>query len=278
MARNTTYPGLTTRTLKATQGFCSLLTPDGYNPKTKKGRAKGYSSAILHFAPAALSGFNVCKWSSAGCRGGCLNTAGHGGIIKTGETTNEVQQARIARTRWFFEQKQDFLAQLLAEIETHCRRARNNGLTPVVRLNGTSDIPWERVRTGDGRTIFEHFQDVQFYDYTKSPERVCAFVAGHLPANYHLTFSRSESNSADVATVLQAGGNVAAVFKTTKKAPMPASWHGVPVANGDEDDLRFLDTHGVIVGLKAKGKAKKDDSGFVILPGTRAAFPLPMAS
>lgn len=272
----TTYRAITPRTLKATLGFTSLLTPDGYNPKTRKGRAKGYSSAILHFAPASLSGYNVCRWASDGCRAGCLNTAGHGGIVKRGETTNAIQLARVARTRWFFEDRSAFVSQLYGEITTHIRRAVRNGLTPVVRLNGTSDIPWESVKDADGLTVFDRFADIQFYDYSKSPARVLAYVAGKLPANYHLTFSRSETNSADVDMILRAGANVAAVFKT---AALPATYAGTVVVNGDADDLRFLDPAGVYVGLKAKGRAKRDRSGFMIdpaAPAARVALQLPM--
>lgn len=263
-----TYRATTPRTLKLTHGFTSLLTPDGYNPKLRKGRAKGYSSAVMHFAPASLSGYNVCRWSSAGCRGGCLNTAGHGGIVKRGETTNAIQLARIARTRWFFEDRPSFLAQLYGEIETHVRRAIANGLVPVVRLNGTSDIPWERVKDADGLTAFERFPTIRFYDYTKSSGRMLQHITGKLAYNYHLTFSRSETNSADVDAILRAGGNVAAVFKT---AALPAVWNGTRVVNGDTDDLRFLDPSGVYVGLKAKGKAKRDASGFMIDPAARPA-------
>ncbi len=279
-----TYRALSTKRLQATQGFSSLLTPDGYSPKLNKGRARGYSSAVLHLAPGRLSGFNVCSRASAGCLAGCLNVSGHGAILKPGEVTpvvgisqdieryNEVQRARIRRTRWFFEDRPAFLAQLAGEIETHIRRARANGMTPVVRLNGTSDIPWERVKL-NGRSVFEMFPEIQFYDYSKIVERALAYANGQMPANYHVTFSRSESNGQEVARVLAAGGNVAVVFKT---AALPSSWHGVAVANGDQDDLRFLDPAGCVVGLKAKGKAKKDTSGFVVDPAARISIALPM--
>jgi hypothetical protein len=275
-----TYPGLSGPALKLHHGFTSLLTPDGYNPKTKKGRARGYSSAILHLAPSNLSGRDVCRYASAGCRAACLNTAGHGGIVKRGETTNDVQRARIARTDWLFSDRAAFMSQLYSEIETHIRRAVHNGLTPVVRLNGTSDLPWERMTGPDGLTVFAAFPTIQFYDYTKASERVLSFVRGEMPSNYHLTFSRSESNALDVGRVLAAGGNVAAVFAKH----VPEQWAGATVANGDLDDLRFLDARGVIVGLKAKGRGKRDDSGFVIQPDApaqptrRAPIMLPMVA
>jgi hypothetical protein len=241
-------------------GFVELLTPDGYNPKLKKGRARGFSSAVLHLAPANLSGFNVCQFASVGCKAACLNTAGHGGIVKKGETTNEVQLARIARTSLYFGNRFAFNELLVKAIATHIRRATRKGLTPVMRLNGTSDLPWETIRLNDGRTVLETFPDIQFYDYTKNPKRALANARGEHPANYHLTFSRSETNSADCAEVLRAGGNVAVVFS----GHPPATFNGRPVISGDDDDLRFLDPAGVVVALKAKGRGKRDTSGFVV--------------
>jgi len=245
-------------------GFPSgLFTPDGYNPKTKKGRAQGYSTAILHFAPAELSGYNVCQYATLGCKAACLNTAGHGGIALDANGLNAIQRARIARTRLLFLNRYVFNILLVRAIETHIRRARANGLIPVVRLNGTSDLPWESMRLNDGRTVLETFPDIMFYDYTKHVARALANAAGRHPANYSLTFSRAESNHADVAAVLAAGGNVAAVFKA-KPHDLPAAYEGRPVIDGDMDDLRFLDPAGVIVGLAAKGRGKKDTSGFVL--------------
>jgi hypothetical protein len=247
-------------TCHARFGFYDLLTPDGYNPKLKKGRARGYASAVLHLAPASLSGYNVCPSATQGCAAACLNTAGHGGIIRRGQTTNEVQLARIARTALFFRDRFTFNALLVQSIETHLRRARRKGLTPVVRLNGTSDLPWERLRLNDGRTVLETFPDVQFYDYTKVTKRAIANARGEHPANYALTFSRAESNGADVDAVMAAGGNVAVVFS----GHAPDIYNGRRVVNGDNDDLRFLDPRGVVVGLKAKGRGKRDTSGFVV--------------
>ena len=278
----TTLPNLSREAIHETYGFYDLLTPDGYNPKTKKGRAAGYSTAIMHFAPAELSGYNVCPGASAGCIASCLNTAGHGGIIKRGETTNEVQLARIARTKLFFEHRFVFNALLVKSIASHIRRARKHGLTPVVRLNGTSDLPWERLRLNDGRTVFETFPDITFYDYTKVTRRALDNAAGRHPANYKLTYSRSEANELDAVAALHAGGNVAVVFN----GALPAQFAGKPVLDGDHDDLRFLDPANVVVGLTAKGRGKRDTSGFVVptgralrvLKGGLAATPLARAA
>jgi hypothetical protein len=128
-------------------------------------------------------------------------------------------------------------------------------MVPCVRLNGTSDLGWE----GIARELMQKYPDVQFYDYTKVLGRMLRFLEGKFPSNYHLTFSKSESNDADVLQVLQNGGNVAVVFKN-----MPVQYNGYNVVDGDASDLRFLDSTNVIVGLKAKGKARKDTSGFVV--------------
>lgn len=224
------------------------------NAKIKKGEKLGFLSFGIHLAPEKLSGFNVCKDASAGCAWACLNTAGHG-IFKT------VQAARIAKTQLFFSNKKAFLAQLEKEIVAAIKKAAKNGLTPCFRLNLTSDLPWEKIRL-DGKSLFQRFPEVKFYDYTKSPERMTSFLAGEMPKNYHLTFSRSESNGEICKSMLASGGNVAMVFRKS----LPSSYLGFTVVNGDENDLRFLDPRGVIVGLVEKGLAKKDKTGFVLEP------------
>jgi hypothetical protein len=224
------------------------------NPKLLKGQKKGYLSSVLHLAPADLSGKNTCPKATAGCKAACLNTAGRGGIFKKGETTNVIQQARIRKTKMFFENRAQFMSLLLKEIQATIKKAEKQGLIPVFRLNGTSDLSWEKYEILDGRNIFQMFPDVQFYDYTK----ILGRKVSHIP-NYHLTFSKADGNDMDVRLAASNGMNVAAVFHN-----LPETYIGRPVINGDETDLRFLDPKGVIVGLKAKGKAKKDTTGFVV--------------
>jgi hypothetical protein len=231
----------------------SLLTVG--NPKLAKGEKKGYLSSVLHFAPADLSGKEVCPKRTAGCTAACLNTAGRGGIFKKGESTNVIQQARIRKTKYFFENRRDFLNELTVEIVKTIAKAEKLGLTPVFRLNGTSDLAWEKYEVCAGKNIFQMFPEVQFYDYTKINNR----KVSHIP-NYHLTFSKADGNDMDVRIALSNGMNVAVVFKKD----LPDTYLGRKVINGDETDLRFLDPKNVIVGLKAKGKAKKDTSGFVV--------------
>lgn len=218
------------------------------NTKTTKGEAKGYLTFIMHLAPSTLSGYNTCPMASAGCASACLNTAGRGRFTAT-------QEARIRKTRWFFEDRDSFMAQLVKDIQAAIRKANRENMTPVFRLNGTSDIRWETVAVEGFRNVMEMFPSQTFYDYTKLTNR------RDIPANYHLTFSRSEMNEIDALRMLtEQGMNVAVVFDT-----LPEKWAGVKVIDGTETDLRFLDEKCVIVGLVAKGKAKKDTSGFTIL-------------
>ena len=230
----------------------SLLTVG--NPKLMKGTKKGYLSSVLHFAPADLSGKEVCPKRTAGCTAACLNTAGRGGMFKKGENTNIIQQARIRKTKYFFEDRRAFLNELTVEIVKTVAKAEKLGLIPVFRLNGTSDLAWEKYEVAAGKNIFQMFPNVQFYDYTKVNNRKVSHID-----NYHLTFSKADGNDMDVRIALSNGMNVAAVFHE-----VPETYLGRKVINGDDTDLRFLDEKGVIVGLKAKGRAKKDTTGFVI--------------
>lgn len=228
------------------------------NPKVLKGQSQGYNTFILHLSPANVSGYETCAKRTAGCTAACLNTAGHGGMFKKGETTNVVQEARKTRTRAFFEHRSVFFEILVREIKNAIKLSAKQGMTPVFRLNGTSDLAWEKYEVVEGKNIFQMFPEVQFYDYTKILGRKVA----HIP-NYHLTFSAADGNDADVLKAIQQGMNVATVFGLKKTEPMPATYNGRVVFNGDESDLRFLDPRGVVVGLYAKGRAKKDTSGFV---------------
>lgn len=223
------------------------------NPKIIKGQKMGYLSFILHLAPATLSGYNVCSKASLGCIAACLNLSGHGGMFRAGETTNMVQRARIRKTKMFFENRTEFMAFLVADIEKAILFAQSRGYIPVFRLNGTSDIAWEKysviARDTEFKNIFEAFPSVQFYDYTAIIKRKISDIT-----NYHLTFSAKENNDSDIKWAINNGMNVAMVFDITKKDTLPETWDNMPVFNGDTNDLRFTDPAGVIVGLYTKGK------------------------
>lgn len=225
------------------------------NTKLEKD-SKKYLALGLQLAPHKQAGMgNLCPNASKGCVAACLYTSGFAGIYKT------VNEGRIKRTQFFFNDRKGFMDQLFKEICSGITKAKKDGRKLAVRLNTISDIAWERIKV-DGKNIFEHFPQVIFYDYTKSPQRMTAFIAGELPKNYHLTFSRSESNDKYVDAVIASGGNVAAVFR----GQAPKTWKGRKTISGDQSDLRFRDPKGVIVALVEKGLAKKDQSGFVLEP------------
>jgi hypothetical protein len=225
------------------------------NPKIQKGTKLGYLSFILHLAPADLSGRETCPKRTAGCTAACLNTAGRGGMFKKGENTNMIQKARIRKTEYFFNDRDGFMKDLYQDIVKAKKLADKLGLIPVFRLNGTSDLSWEKYTVGTtDMNLFQLFPTVQFYDYTK----ILGRKVSQYP-NYFLIFSKADGNDSDVAEAILQGMNVAAVFDA-----VPTEHMGRPVINADEHDLRFLDDKGVIAGLKAKGRAKKDYSGFVI--------------
>ena len=235
------------------------------NPKVLKGLVQGFNTYILHLAPANLSGYETCAKRTAGCTAACLNLAGRGGMFKKGETTNVIQQARIRKTKLFFEDRITFMNLLVKDIELAIKQSARLNLTPVIRLNGTSDLAFEKYEVNrNGQTysnIFMAFPELTFYDYTKILGRKIKSIP-----NYSLTFSAADGNDADVYAAIQQGYNIAVVFGIKKTLPMPETYMGLPVFNGDESDLRFLDPKNVIVGLYAKGKAKKDETGFVKYP------------
>jgi hypothetical protein len=221
------------------------------NYKTLKGRSFGYETFGIHFAPANISGYEVCQGRSKGCTDSCLNLAGMGVMV---------QPQRIEKTKSFFEEQALFMDNLIKEIETGIKSAAKKSLQAVFRLNLTSDVRWEDI-IHKGKNIFQHFSGVQFYDYTKLFDRLDLTIS-----NYHLTFSRAETKVSQVKAfaALAKGNNSAFVFSTKKDQPLPTEHEGFKVIDGDENDLRFLDPKNTIVGLRAKGPAKKDNSGFVI--------------
>jgi hypothetical protein len=216
------------------------------NTKIRKGEKLGFLTLGLSLSPSTMSGRNFCAHSSAGCRAACLNTAGMG-------VFSNVQEARLKKSHFFIQKREEFLKQLNKEIFAGIKKAHKERMKLAVRLNVLQDLPWENLIN------MEEFKDVQFYDYTPNPKRMIAFLQGKFPSNYHLTFSRKEDNQAQVELIASMGGNIAIVFSS-----LPDTYLGKRVVNGDDTDLRFLDDKGVIVGLVAKGRGKKDQSGFVL--------------
>lgn len=221
----------------------------GSNPKTAKSDLEGeYLTAIMYMAPAdTVEGINVCPTAElAGCKSACLYGAGRGAM-------SNVQQARIRKTVAFRDDSVAFVDQLGKDIEWAQRKANRDGVKLAVRLNGTSDIAWEHQKGSNGLNLMDTYPEVQFYDYTKLPNR-------KVPTNYQLTVSYSEANLAYALKASKTTHNIAVVFEKD----LPDIFLGRRVVDGDKNDLRFLDPANVIVGLKAKGPAKKDTTGFVI--------------
>lgn len=218
----------------------TLLTKN--NHKTIKGEKLGYITYILYMSPYTdnSKGINVCPFASKGCSAACLFKSGFGGMY------DKVQEGRRNKTEWYLEDRKSFMEQIDKEVAAAIKRHPDKVVT--FRLNGTSDIRYEKIKVRDGKNIFELYPDVQFYDYTKVPNR----FDKPLPVNYHLTFSRSEENHKVAMKLLGKGVNVAIVFDE-----VPAEYEGFKVISGDDTDLRFLDDRGVIVGLKYKNQTGK---------------------
>ncbi len=232
--------------------FKGKLISAGMNAKTTKGDGEEYITAILYMAPATLvSGINMCPMAVlAGCAKACLNTAGRGAF-------NNVQQSRIKKTVMFRDNRPVFMAMLNDDLLKFRAWCEKHGVKAVVRLNGTQDIRWENIECAGYANVFEAHPEIQFYDYTKIPNRRVDGIN-----NYHLTLSYSGASERYSAMVANSDLNIAVVFRS--KDTIPAEFLGRPVIDGDADDLRFLDPRGVVVALYAKGKAKTDTSGFVI--------------
>ncbi|MBW2675785.1 MAG: hypothetical protein JRD89_20655 [Deltaproteobacteria bacterium] len=240
----------------------TLLSNASTNPKTRKMLEEfGYEAVIHHMCPDKLADgkHTVCAWSTPGCRATCLNTSGRSQI--KGDLTNDnlqmymIHRSRMGKTLTFFDDKERYAGDLTKELANLETRALKKGYTPVARLNGTSDVPWEKY------IPMEAFSNTQFYDYTKSYERMRMFLAGKLPDNYHLTYSYDEyTTPGDVNFILTLGGTVAVVFREE----IPETFLGHGVKSGMYHDFRFRDSKGYIIGLLARGRAKTDSTGFVV--------------
>lgn len=231
-----------------------LLGKPESNVKLAKGGKFGWYNCGLSLAPANQSGYEVCASRSAGCTQACLFSSGLAHVFPS------IQEARIKKTKMFFEEREKFISLLRRDLIAVIKNSGKLNLSPCVRLNVYSDILWEKIVPN----LFYDFPEIQFYDYTKHYSRMKQFLAGKLPSNYHLTFSRSESNHYETNIILFLGGNVTFVFDK-----VPSYYHEYEVINGDESDLRFLDKKGVIVGLRSKGtQGVKNQDNFVIRLGT----------
>jgi hypothetical protein len=233
----------------------SLFSVD--NPKSSKAQKYGYLNGIHYLAPATLAGVgNVCGHESTGCKSLCLGQYSGAAVMYS-----RVLQSRVNKTIAFMRNRLEYMDAICNGIEAVERQAKRESMRIAIRFNGSSDIAIEHIKCRDGQTILRKYRHLQFMDYTKSHKRMLRYLTGDMPNNYHLTFSRTESNEHLCRDILARGGNVAAVFDNG----LPLSYMGHHVINGDNHDLRFLDPMGVVVGLTPKGwVAKRDKTGFVI--------------
>lgn len=239
------------KNLKHYKPVKNLLSKGSTNSKTSKNNIKTF---ILYLAPHNLNnkGITLCKDASPGCIESCLYLAGRGAF-------SNVQLSRINKANFYVSDKKVFLAQLLKEIKREIKKASDKNEKIAFRLNGTSDIDFLYLldKHFDFNVDSLHYDKVFFYDYTKSLVRAKRYKNYR---NYTLTFSKSESNQNEVNEAMKLGINVAAVFSNN----LPKTYKGIKVVDGDKTDLEMIKFKNVILGLKAKGKAKKDKSGFVI--------------
>lgn len=245
------------------QRVTRLLGDGDGNTKLRKNTVETAGLSLSAHKSAGLG--NLCPFASDGCVNACLDHQGLASVFAN------IRRSRMAKTVLWYQERNWFFGKLRAEITAARGRAQRAGSILAVRLNVFSDVPWERY------SIIGEFPGVQFYDYTKNPQR-----GGTVRPNYWLTFSRSETNESDCLRVLESAGNVAVVFadesipatgNRSHLQRLPKSWRGFPVIDGDESDVRFDDprgrTRGRVVGLRLKAHSRTErlhaiDSGFAV--------------
>ena len=247
------------KTILAARGLPYKTILGESSAKTIKGEKIGYLTGIVYLVPDEI----ICPLAKlAGCFEGCLKSAGRGAF-------NSVQIARQAKTQFFYNNREAFMLSLCADVWSIANKAKRIGLNPLVRPNGTSDIAFENIIVHDGKTIFQLFPDVQFYDYTKHPSRK---LDGKTANNYDLTYSFSAITPKPISIKGLTNPNnsrTAVVFQ--KQSDIPSSFRGWPVIDGDNTDVRHIEPKSVVVALYAKGKAKSDHGGFVQIRGVHYA-------
>ena len=245
---------MTTKTLQTTAKIKKLLSDGSTNAKTKKNSLKSF---ILYLSPYTQNSFgkNLCANATKGCIDSCLFTAGMGSF-------SNVQKARIAKTDYLLSDKEAFLDQLTKELLYHYAKAKKAGERVAVRLNGTSDLDFftllQKYAQLDVTKLADH---MSFYEYTKNINYIKRWEGA---PNITYTFSKSENNASLIPAAIAYGANVAAVFRKELPETYNVGGTEIPVIDGDTSDIIMLYNKGKIIGLRAKGKAKKDYSGFVI--------------
>ena len=241
------------------KGFSYLGKIGSSSKIIKSSKVLNIDTYVLYLAPYLSSGYQVCSMATTDCIEGCLSTSGRAGMEINSGNPSRIIASRIGKTRMLFENRAFFMNWLVAEISANKLLSEKRGNEFAVRLNGTSDINWKAMKL-NGQTVFELFPTIQFYDYTKVPNRFKG-----MPKNHHLTFSYTGYNWSDCENVLNAGYNVAVVFDLQKfynnrpenVKPLPTKFKGYNVIDGDITDYRPMDKKGTIVGLRFKAIADK---------------------
>lgn len=252
------------RKLKNLQRTLTILTVSG-QPKTAKSLDAGVVTAVIHLLPATeydaarvRQGLdplkvNLCPFAGE-CRAPCLNTAGRGGIPMTSYAgsafTNNVQRGRYRRTDLYFTDPAGFESAVLSDLDKVARFAGKHGYTLGVRWNGTSDVDYATAHPA----LVARARELGYeqYDYTKRP----VSYDPNAPVRLVYSLDRGAARDRHALRYLAAGGTVAVVFAVRPGKPLPATWGGYPVIDGDLTDLRSRDPSGVVVGLRAKGAAR----------------------
>lgn len=229
------------------------------NNSTKHEKAYKYEELVytIYLAPAKMSGYEVCPMRTNECTLLCLNESGRN---KMDAKENMINNSRIKKTKLFFEEREYFVNWMIDEIRAAKLKAQKMGYHFSVRLNNTSDISPESFYTtieGKKINVLQLFPDVQFYDYTKVPNRMKLRLKY---PNYDLTFSFSGNNMDDCITMLDNNIRVAMVFEK-----VPESYMGFKVIDGDQYDMRYRDDNDVIVGLKFKRVRNKLDKKYTFV-------------
>lgn len=238
------------KTLFELLGFSYIGNVNSSSKILKTSKKLEIDTYVMYLAPSSLSGYNVCPMATSECIKGCLNTSGR---AKMDTTYKMMTRARIAKTKYFYEYRNEFNRILFKEIETHKRRTLNRGNDFAVRLNGTSDISPVLLKV-DNKNVLETYPDITFYDYTKVLNRI--ELTKKYP-NYDLTFSYTGYNWNEAEKALQNNVRVAVVFNIPKSGTLPKTFKGVKVIDGDSYDYRPFDAKNVIVGLRWKNIRKK---------------------
>jgi hypothetical protein len=246
--------------------------------KAAKAEGFGYLNAIHYMAPYTSGGAgNLCSHASAECIALCLGWySGQASMVRDlEEDTNSVRDSRIAKAQAFMHDRNAYMNDLARSVVANERKARREELELCVRLNGSTDVAYERMsfaldaktarlcgrREGERITMLALFPHLQFVDYTKNPNRL-----GKAPANLALTLSFAGDNEPACVAALERGHNVAVIFA----GAFPATWNGFPVIDGDAHDLRHLDPRNVVVGLSPKGAKAKAHTGPMVVRETLA--------